>query len=87
MRYAMCLDWLGQHDAALPYYQRALALDPNSYYTRAHMGWHYAQLADWPKVVEWMNYSLKMTSDKANVVAWSYLIIAHTRMQEGRVPN
>lgn len=87
MRYAMCLHWLGQHDAALPYFQRALALDPNSYYTRAHMGWHYAQLADWPKVLEWMNNSLKMRSDIGNVVAWQYIFIAEARRREPRGPN
>jgi O-antigen ligase len=82
MRYAMCLDWLGNHDQALPYFQQALKLDPNSYYTRAHMGWHYAQLADWPKVIEWMNHSLEMKSDAGNVVAWSYIYIADRRKRE-----
>jgi O-antigen ligase len=82
MRYAMCLHWLGNHEQALPYLQRALKLDPNSYYTRAHMGWHYAQLADWPKVLEWMNESLKMKSDPGNVIAWQYIFIAERRKQE-----
>ena len=86
MRYAMCLDWLGQHDNALHYYERALKLDPNSYYTRAHMGWHYAQLADWPKVLEWMNRSLQMRGDPANTVAWQYIFIAEARLREPRVP-
>jgi len=83
MRYAMCLHWLGNHDQASPWFQRALKLDPNSYYTRAHMGWHYAQFADWPKVLEWMHESLKMKSDRGNVVAWSYIFIAERRKQEG----
>lgn len=87
MRYAMCLDWLGRHDQALPYFEKALKLDPNSYYTRAHMGWHYAQLADWPKVIELMNESLKMRSDAANVVAWQYIFIAGRRMQEANAPK
>ena len=82
LRYAMCLDWLGKHDDALPYYERALELDPNSYYTRAHMGWHYAQLGDWPKVLEWMNRSLQMRSDPANTVAWQYIFIAEARIRE-----
>jgi O-antigen ligase len=79
MRYGMCLDWLRNHDQALPYFQQALKLDPNSYYTRAHLGWHYAQLGDWPKVLEWMNRSLQMKSDAGNVVAWSYIYIANRR--------
>jgi O-antigen ligase len=87
MRYGMCLDWLRRHDQALPYYERALKLDPNSYYTRAHMGWHYAQLTDWPKVLEWMNKSLEMRDWAENVIAWQYIFIAERRLREPRVPN
>ena len=86
MRYAMCLHWLGEHDQAFPWFQRALNLDPNSYYTRAHMGWHYAQTADWPKVLEWMQQSLKMRSDPGNVVAWQYIFIAERRKEEAAKP-
>ena len=86
MRYAMCLHWLGNHDEALPYFQRALKLDPNSYYTRAHMGWHYAQRGDWPKFREWMDESLKMKSDPGNVVAWSYTFLAGRANRRGRKP-
>jgi O-antigen ligase len=86
MRYAMCLHWLGNRDQALPYFEQALKLDPNSYYIRAHMGWHYAQSADWPKVIEWMDESLRMKSDSGNLVAWQYTFIAHRRQQEGAKP-
>lgn len=49
MRYGMCLHWLRRPEEVAPYFQRAIELDPNSYYTRAHMGWHFAQLGQWPK--------------------------------------
>lgn len=41
MRYGMCLDWLDRHSEARPYFDRAVTLDPNGYFTVAHMGWHY----------------------------------------------
>ncbi len=41
LRSGMCLDWLGQHAEAGPYFSRAEALDPNGYYTVANIGWHY----------------------------------------------
>ena len=44
LRYGMCLDWLGQHAEAGPYFSRAEALDPNGYYTVANIGWHYVQV-------------------------------------------
>ena len=85
LRYGMCLDWLRRHDEALPYYQRAIALDPNSYYTRAHMGWHYVQVGDWPKVEHWMHQSARMFSDERNVLAYFYLRMAQAKQAEGAV--
>ena len=34
----MCLDWLKDHARAEPFYIKALALDPNSYYVVANAG-------------------------------------------------
>jgi O-antigen ligase len=85
LRYGMCLDWLRRHDEALPYYERAVALDPNSYYTRAHMGWHYVQVGDWSKVKEWMYQSARMFSDERNVLAYFYLRMARARLEEAAV--
>lgn len=85
MRYGMCLHWLRRHEEAGPYFHRALDLDPNSYYTRAHMGWHFAQLGEWDKVKAWMVKSLQMQSDRRNTIAWSYLLIAERKLSEERV--
>ena len=43
LRYGMCLDWLGRHAEAEPFFSRADALDPNGYFTAANIGWHYYQ--------------------------------------------
>ena len=82
LRYGMCLDWLGRHDEAAAYYDRALSLDPNSYYMRAHMGWHYAQLGDWKNVKLWMERSLELKSDPGNVIAWAYHQMAFWKLAE-----
>jgi O-antigen ligase len=82
LRYGMCLDWLRRHDEAAAYFDRALSLDPNSYYMRAHMGWHYAQLRDWKNVKLWMEKSLELKSDPGNVIAWAYHQMAFWKLAE-----
>jgi O-antigen ligase len=85
LRYGMCLHWLRRPEEAGRYFFRALELDPNSYYTRAHMGWHYAQIGEWDKVREWMTRSLELKGDGQNTVAWSYLLIAEAKLAEPAV--
>ena len=82
LRYGMCLHWLGRNGEAKPYFDRALKLDPNSYYTRAHMGWHYVQMGDWQNVKEWMNRSINMKNDAQNTIGWQYLFIALERLKD-----
>ena len=87
MRYGMCLHWLRRREQALPYFQRAIELDPNSYYTRAHMGWHFAQLGEWDKVHDWMLRSLEMKSDLSNTIARSYYFMALEKLAGQNVPK
>jgi O-antigen ligase len=82
LRYGMCLHWLDRHGEAQPYFDKALRLDPNSYYARAHMGWHYAQLGEWQHVKDWMIRSLYMKGDAQNTIAWQYLSMAEKRLKE-----
>jgi tetratricopeptide (TPR) repeat protein len=58
MRLGMCLDWVGRHADAEPYFTKANALDPNGFYTAAHVGWHYFQVADYPTAQKWFQRSL-----------------------------
>ncbi len=60
LRTGVVLHWLGRSTEAGPKFEQALKLDPNSYYVRAHLGWHYYQLGDYPKAKDWFLRSLKM---------------------------
>lgn len=81
LRYAMCLDWLGQHDAAMPYYSRAEERDPNGYYTVAHIGWHYVQTGDYAAARAWFERSLRLQSVN-NPIAENYLQLCDRRLME-----
>ena len=74
LRYGMCLHWIDNHKAAGPYFSKALQLDPNGFYTRAHVGWHYFQLGEWALSKEWFERSLQMNWYD-NPIARSYLDI------------
>jgi tetratricopeptide (TPR) repeat protein len=58
--YGQCLDWLERHDEALVYFQKALAVDPNFFHTRAMMAWHYFQVENYAAAEEWNNKSLAL---------------------------
>lgn len=47
LSHGMCLDLIGQRQAATQHFLAALALDPNGYFTLSHVGWHYCELEDW----------------------------------------
>ena len=74
LRYGMCLDWLGQHAEAGPYFSRAEALDPNGYYTVANIGWHYVQMEDYAAARSWLARSMRLHWQD-NVIGRSYLEI------------
>jgi O-antigen ligase len=81
LRYGMCLDWLGRHAEAGPYFSRAEALDPNGYYTVANLGWHYVQVEDYAAARSWMARSLRLHWQE-NVIASSYLNLAERELLE-----
>ena len=81
LRQGMCLDWLDQHDAAGPYFDRADALDPNGYYTEANIGWHYVQTGDFAAARPWLERSLRLQW-RDNGAAASYLEIAESKLIE-----
>ena len=85
LRQGMCLDYLKRHGEAEPYYKKALKLDPNGYYTAAHMGWHFAQKRDWSAAKKWFERSLQLkpaTMPDANPIAYNYLRIANRMLAE-----
>jgi O-antigen ligase len=79
LRYGMCLDWLGQTDKARPYFDRAVELDPNGYFTVGYMGWHYFQTGDYAAARSWFERSYRLHAEE-NLIANSYLQIVTDRM-------
>jgi O-antigen ligase len=81
LRIGMCLDWIGKHDEAFAYFDRACRMDPNSYFNNAYMGWHYAQTGDYAAARVWLERS-RMLNWLDNPVADSYLKIAEDHLQQ-----
>jgi tetratricopeptide (TPR) repeat protein len=81
LRYAMCLDWLGRMEESLPYYNRAEELDPNGYYTLAHVGWHYVQTGNYAAARPLFERSLRLQW-KDNPMAQTYLDLCNRRLLE-----
>ena len=81
LRYGMCLDWLGRHVEAGPYFSRAEALDPNGNYTVANVGWHYVQVEDYAAARSWLARSMRLHWQD-NVIGRSYLGIVERKLFE-----
>lgn len=79
LRYGMCMDWLGETEKSWPYYNRAIELDPNGYYTANYVGWHYIQTGDLAAARSWFERSLRLEWQN-NEIANSYLKIVSSRM-------
>jgi O-antigen ligase len=79
--YGLCLDWLGRHDEAGKYCNRAEALDPNGYFMVANIGWHYFQAGDYPAARVWLARSLRLQGND-NVIAQSYWDIVQDKLTE-----
>lgn len=76
-----CLDWLGRHDEAGSYFDRAEKLDPNSYFTMAQIGVHYIQRGDLAAARPWLERSLRLEQAE-NPIAKSYLALVNRRLAE-----
>jgi tetratricopeptide (TPR) repeat protein len=81
LSYGMCLDWLERHDEAGPYFNRADALDPNSYFIAANIGWHYVQAGNYAAARPWLIRSLRL-QPLENEIAKSYLDLAEQKLVE-----
>ena len=87
IRIGMCLDWLGDHQQASGWFARAEKLDPNSYYTHAHLGWHYFQADDLGKARQSFERSLSLLANQQlNPIPYSYLPIIEERLKETPSP-
>ncbi|HEY4951936.1 MAG TPA: O-antigen ligase family protein [Verrucomicrobiae bacterium] len=81
MRYGMCLDWLDRHEEAAPFFDRADTLDPNGYFTAAHIGWHYVQAGDYAAARPWLLRSVRL-QPLENEIAHSYLDLAEQKLRD-----
>ena len=52
-RYGMCLHWIGKSEKAAPHFEKALELDPQSYFIVGLRGWHEFQLANYEEARKW----------------------------------
>jgi hypothetical protein len=77
----LCLDWLGRHDEARPLVMRAEELDPNGYYTVAHVGWHYVQAGQYAAARSYFERSMRLQW-KNNPIAQNYLEICNRRLED-----
>lgn len=81
LRRGMCRDWLEQHDTAAADFARAAALDPNSHFIIAHVGWHYVQVGNYAAAREYFERSLRLDYVN-NPVATKYLEIVNRRLRD-----
>lgn len=82
LRYGMCLDRIfDKHDEALAYFNRAVEMDPNSYFNNAYMGWHYVEAGDLAAARPWFLRSQRLEWQD-NPIAGSYLKIVNDQMLE-----
>ena len=81
LRRGMCRDWLEQHDAAAADFARAEALDPNGYYTVAHVGWHHVQTGNYAVARDYFERSLRLDY-VYNSMARTYLGITERKLRE-----
>jgi O-antigen ligase len=78
MRYGMCLDWVDRSKESPPYFDKAVQLDPNGYFTAANVGWHHVQTGNYAAARSWLERSKRLHGD--NPIADSYLPIITAKM-------
>ena len=59
IRSGMCLDWIGRHDDAEPYFKTAVKLDPDGRIPSFYMGWHELQKGNEEPAKEWFHKSVR----------------------------
>jgi len=74
LRYGLCLDRLGRATEAAPFFDEAVRLDPNGYFTAAYGGWHFVQTGDYAAAKTWFERSLRLGWED-NRIAETYLPI------------
>lgn len=81
LRWGMVLDFLNRHDEAEKLFFKADELDPNGYYTCAHVGRHYVESGQYAAARPWLERSLRLWW-RDNPIAEENLRIANQRLLE-----
>jgi len=81
MHWGMVLDFLDRHAEAETVFLRADELDPNGYFTSAHVGRHYVESGEYAAARPWLERSLLLWR-KDNNIASNNLQIATQRLLE-----
>jgi O-antigen ligase len=81
VRLGMCLDWLGEHERAAPYYEEAIRRDPNNHYIANLVGWHHVQTGEWAQAKQWFERSIAVKW-WANWIAYRYLGIVNRQLAQ-----
>ena len=81
LRWGMVLDFMEQHDEAERLFMHADELDPNGYYTSAHVVRHYVETGQYAAARPWLERSL-LLQRKDNEIAESNLTLANKRLVE-----
>ena len=81
IRIGMCLDWLERKSEALPFFEKALALDPNGFNTVGHMGWHYFQVENYVEAKKWFEKSMSLYWTE-NPLSVTYLKLIEKKLAE-----
>jgi len=79
MGWGMVLDFTGQHNEAEPLFLKADELDPNGYFTAAHVGRHYVESGQYATARPWLERSWQLFHP-SNDVAEINLKIANDRL-------
>lgn len=80
IRRGMSLDWLERHEEATPFFEEAVRLDSNSYYTWLMRGWHELQRGNYAEAKQHFERSLQLKSWE-NFLAFNYLKVVQDRLQ------
>ncbi|MBA4150782.1 MAG: O-antigen ligase family protein [Verrucomicrobia bacterium] len=84
LRYGMCMDWIGEHEKARAFFEKAVQVDPNGYFVASFMGWHYLQIEDYDNAKQWFDRSLELYNNylNRNPMPGIYLEIINRRLTE-----
>ena len=81
--YGWCLDWLKRQDESPAFFNRALQLEPNSFYVMNQVALHHVETGNYAAARPLFERSLHLESQDLNITARNYLALLNRRLLEG----